>query len=148
MKAISLLLLLCMVVSCQESTAKKNETLKIGQKEVAIQSPLEESIARGEEVYNDFCKQCHLPNGKGVKNIYPPLANSDWLKEKRKESIHAVKYGLQGEIEVNGQTYSNIMMPMGLEDQEVADVMNYTMNSWGNTQERMVTKEEVAGVEK
>ncbi|GAA0872995.1 hypothetical protein GCM10009117_21420 [Gangjinia marincola] len=137
-----------MVVSCQESTAKKNETLKIGQKEVAIQSPLEESIARGEEVYNDFCKQCHLPNGKGVKNIYPPLANSDWLKEKRKESIHAVKYGLQGEIEVNGQTYSNIMMPMGLEDQEVADVMNYTMNSWGNTQERMVTKEEVAGVEK
>ena len=40
------------------------------------------------------------------------------------------------------------MTPMGLSDQEVADVLNYAMNMWGNKQEKMVSSEEVSQVEK
>ncbi|TYP72834.1 c-type cytochrome [Aquimarina intermedia] len=109
---------------------------------------LEESMVAGEEIYLDFCMQCHLADGKGVPNAFPPLAGSDWLTNKRKESIHAIKYGLNGEIRVNDVIYNSAMTPLGLEDEEIADVMNYIMNSWGNTQKTMVTIEEVAAIKK
>lgn len=109
---------------------------------------LSKSMARGKEIYTDFCMQCHLPDGKGTGTIIPPLAGSDWLIDKRKESIQSIKYGLNGPIKVNDKTYNNVMTSQGLEDEEIADVMNYIMNSWGNTQEKMVTAEEVAKIEK
>ena len=40
------------------------------------------------------------------------------------------------------------MTPLGLSDDEVADVMNYVMNSWGNTQDTMVTEDEVSAIKK
>ena len=101
---------------------------------------LEESIKRGNEIYADFCAVCHMENGVGVTNAFPPLAASDYLIKNREASIRGVKYGQQGEIVVNGITYNNAMAPLGLEDEEVADVMNYVMNSWGNTKEKMVFK--------
>ena len=109
-------------------------------------TPLQESIARGKEVYTDFCIQCHLATGKGNGITFPPLDNSDWLKKKRKESIHAVKYGQKGEIVVNQQKYNGIMTPLGLSDQEVADVMNYILNSWSNSNKKMVTVQEVISI--
>tara|TARA_R110000850_G_scaffold30630_2_gene84159 strand:+ start:7690 stop:8151 length:462 start_codon:yes stop_codon:yes gene_type:complete len=128
---------------------KESDTSDYSNVETVQETPeLEKSISRGQSVYNDFCIQCHLPNGKGTKGIFPPLDGADWLVEKRTESIHAVKYGQKGEIVVNGVTYNNVMPPMGLSDQEVADVMNYVMNSWSNTQDKMVTVEEVKAIEK
>ncbi len=108
--------------------------------------PLKASISRGKEIYTDFCVTCHLATGKGVKNTYPPLAQSDYLMNNRQQSIRGVKYGQRGEMVVNGVTYNNTMMPLGLTDEEVADVMNYVYNSWGNKNESMVTVEEVAGI--
>lgn len=110
------------------------------------QDPLTQSIDRGAEVYQNFCTQCHRPNGKGIGKTFPPLDGSNWLTEKRTESIHALKYGLNGEIQVNGVTYNSAMAAQGLNDQEVADVMNYIMNSWSNTQDEIVTVEEVKKV--
>ncbi len=105
-----------------------------------------ESIQRGSEIYADFCITCHLETGEGVPHTFPPLANSDYLRENRVGSIRGVKYGQRGELEVNGVVYNNTMMPLGLEDEEIADVMNYVMNSWGNTQDKAVTPEEVASI--
>lgn len=110
-------------------------------------SELEKSMERGRLIYDEFCIQCHGANGKGTQGVFPPLDGADWLVEKRTESIHAVKYGQSGEIIVNGVTYNNVMPPMGLTDNEVADVMNYVMNSWSNAQENMVTIEEVKAIE-
>ena len=107
---------------------------------------LKASITRGKIVYEDFCVTCHLPNGEGVENTFPPLAKSDYLMKNRKASIRGVKYGQRGELEVNGVIYNNTMMPMGLADEEIADVMNYVYNSWGNKNNEMVTAEEVAGI--
>ena len=105
---------------------------------------LEESISRGADIYSDFCINCHMANGGGVEKTFPPLAKSDFLLNKREESIRGVKYGQQGYILVNGVTYNNIMPPMGLEDEEIADVMNYILNSWGNKSDSIVTPEEVS----
>ncbi|WP_418262826.1 c-type cytochrome [Flavobacterium faecale] len=105
--------------------------------------PLQESMTRGKEIYTDFCIQCHLANGKGDGKNFPPLDGSDWLTKKRNESIHAVKYGQSGPINVNQKKYNNAMPPMGLTNQEIADVMNYIMNSWSNRQTKIVTVTEV-----
>ncbi len=108
------------------------------------QTPLQKSIARGKEVYTDFCIQCHLATGKGNGTTFPPLDGSDWLKKKRTQSIHAVKYGQKGEIVVNQKKFNAMMPPMGLSDEEIADVMNYVLNSWSNKSQKMATIKEVA----
>ncbi|WP_083692431.1 cytochrome c [Seonamhaeicola sp. S2-3] len=109
---------------------------------------LQESIERGSEIYNDFCINCHMPNGEGVKNTFPPLAKSDYLIKNREASIRGIKYGQEGEIIVNGITYNNTMAPMGLSDDEIADVMNYITNNWGNKNSKIVTEEEVSKIKK
>ncbi|MGY5355670.1 c-type cytochrome [Wenyingzhuangia sp. IMCC45467] len=109
---------------------------------------LEASMERGKEIYTDFCITCHMPNGKGVKKVYPPLAESDFLAKNRKQSIKAIKYGLSGLITVNNIKYNGNMAPLGLTDDEVADVMNYISNSWGNKNEKIVTTKEVTQLKK
>ena len=111
---------------------------------------LQQSIEDGEGIYSEFCMRCHLAQGEGVEEIYPPLANSNWLLVKREESIKSVKYGLKGEIEVNGITYNNNMTSMGLTDREVADVMNYVLNNFGNesNNSKQVTLKEVSSLSK
>lgn len=114
----------------------------------AQNTALQESIKRGGEIYQDFCITCHMANGEGVSGSFPPLAKSDFLMKKREESIRGIKYGMQGEIVVNGKKYNSIMANLGLLESEVADVMNYITNSWGNTNDKMVTEEEVSEIKK
>jgi len=109
---------------------------------------LKESIKRGNEIYNDFCMSCHLPSGKGVVGAFPPLANSDYLMEKRAESIRSIKFGQNGEITVNGTKYNGFMSTLGLTNEEIADVMNYITNSWGNKNDEIITTEEVSNIKK
>lgn len=123
-------------------------TIVFIEESLSQESALEESMERGSEIYADFCVTCHLDNGEGVPYAFPPLAKSDYLANNRLLSINALKYGLQGEIMVNGITYNSAMAPLGLEDQEIADVMNFIMNSWGNTQNKIVTEAEVTAIER
>ena len=112
------------------------------------EKPLKQSILDGEEIYQDFCLQCHLDNGKGVENAFPPLAKSDYLQNNIDSSIRGVKYGLRGEITVNGKTYNSVMVNQGLDEEEIADVMNYILNSWGNKAEGQITVAQVLEVQK
>lgn len=89
-----------------------------------------------------------MPEGKGIPNIFPPLAKSKWLQSKITESIHAVKYGLRGEISVNGIHYNSSMASLGLTNVEIADVMNYILNSWGNSYNGIITENKVKNVQK
>ncbi len=144
---ISLAFLGTLFFSCQSNEKHNSKKFEyVASESIQEKTDLQKSIERGREVYDGFCVQCHLPNGKGSKGIFPPLDGADWLKEKRKESIHAVKFGQSGEIVVNGVIYNNVMPPMGLSDREVADVMNYIMNSWSNTQDKKVTVGEVKAI--
>lgn len=146
-KKLLILEVICFVF-CLSIFANQNTFIKKDKQYTPLlqDTELSKSMIRGSEIYSDFCMQCHLPDGKGTAGIIPPLANSDWLISKRKESISAIKYGLNGPIEVNKQPYNGAMSSLGLEDEEIADVMNYIMNSWGNTQEKIVTVEEVYGI--
>jgi len=109
---------------------------------------LKESMQRGGEIYADFCVTCHMEKGEGIAKTFPPLANSDYLIDNREGSIRGIKYGQSGELVVNGVTYNSVMTPMGLEDEEVADVMNFISNSWGNSSDKIVTLEEVEAIQK
>tara|TARA_Y100000768_G_scaffold368263_1_gene332060 strand:- start:181 stop:579 length:399 start_codon:yes stop_codon:yes gene_type:complete len=109
--------------------------------------PLQESLLDGQEIYKDFCAQCHLEDGKGVKGIYPPLAKSDFLKDINR-TISSIKYGLKGPITVNGEKYNSIMVSQGLDDEEISDVVNYILNSWGNSTKQLITEEIVNSIEK
>ena len=139
--------LMIFLLGCNNNS-KQHEAADVEVTINKVQSPLQQSIGRGAEVYKKLCSQCHRPNGKGIANNYPPLAGSNWLTQKRLESIKAVKYGLKGSILVNQKPYNGLMSAMGLNNTQVADVMNYTMNSWENTQKEMVTPKEVASVKK
>ena len=107
------------------------------------------SIKKGKSLYEDFCIRCHMPNGKGQKGIIPPLAKSDFLFKHMEESIKALKYGgIDGEIIVNGIKYNSRMEKMGLYDDEIADIMNYTLNSWGNKYEKRIREKDVKSLKK
>lgn len=115
---------------------------------VQPEKTIEKSISDGKEIYQDFCVQCHLDNGKGVPGTFPPLAKSDYLQNNIEASIRGIKYGQRGKITVNGIDYDGIMSHQGLDDEEVADVMNYILNSWGNVTKRQISISQVSEVQK
>lgn len=106
---------------------------------------MEDSYERWQMVYDDFCVRCHLPDGTGESALIPPLVSADFLQDV-KATIHSIIYGIHGPITVNGVRYNNAMAPMGLENDEIADVTNYILNSWGNTTDVIVTEAYVHGI--
>ena len=134
------------MLSCKQGS--KNDISEDFSAAKELSAETKQSISQGAELYNNFCASCHLSGGEGIAGVFPPLKNSGWLSEDRKKVIHTVKYGLQGPISVNGEEYDNLMPALGLTDAEVADILNYVFNSWGNKITPPVTEEEVAAIEK
>ena len=88
----------------------------------------------------------NVRTGKGLPGVFPPLAGSDYLAKGNAELIKVVLNGLTGPVTVNGQDYNSVMPPMSqLTDDEVANILTYTLNSWGNAGGR-VSKDDVAKV--
>ena len=139
MKNLSFILTLVLLVSACNSSDRKI---------VQNFNTKSQDFSEGKDIYNDFCIQCHMANGKGVPKVFPPLAKSDYLKNYRIESIKAIKYGLSGEITVNGEKYNTAMASQGLTNKEIAAVMNYITNSSGNKNTSLITEEEVSKVER
>jgi nitrite reductase (NO-forming) len=99
-------------------------------------------MADGKNIFSRTCFACHQSEGQGIEGIFPPLAKSDYLNADVKRAITTVIHGLQGEITVNNVKYNSIMTSQNLSDQEVADVLTYIYNSWGNNK-TVVTPEMV-----
>ena len=94
---------------------------------------LPKSIERGKEVYTTYCQNCHMENGQGTAGMNPPVAKSDFLKRPVNELINIVLKGQTGKVKVNGVNYDTPMLPLDyLTDEQIADALNYTRNSWGN----------------
>lgn len=92
------------------------------------------------------CQTCHQENGEGLPNLYPPLAGSEWLNGEPEIPIAIVLHGMQGEIEVKGQKFNNVMAPWAsLSDAQIAAILTYERSSWGNSSSA-VTAEQVAAV--
>jgi len=122
----------------------------------AVPTWLQQQMDAGKEVYmkaaagGGMCFTCHQPNGEGLAGQFPPLAGSDWVLGDKERLIKISMYGLMGEIEVNGVKYNNVMAPPGippgsLTDDQIANVLTYIRNDWGNSASA-VSAEEVATV--
>lgn len=108
--------------------------------------PLTGAMAAGKAVYDQYCKVCHMENGRGVPNLNPPLRETDWVLGDKERLIGVVLNGLSEPIEINGMTFQNAMAPHNfLSDEQVAGVLTYIRNSFGNEASE-VTAEEVAAV--
>jgi nitrite reductase (NO-forming) len=105
-----------------------------------------DQIKAGEALFAGTCSTCHQADGKGLEGVFPPLAGSDWLLAAKQRAIGVVVNGLNGPVKVNGKEYNSVMPPMSqLNDDEVANILTYTLNAWGNDG-GVVSAEEVAKV--
>jgi cytochrome c551 len=121
-KFFSLVFSLIAFTSCQSEEKVKLEQYYIG----------------GKEIYEKNCANCHQKDGKGLQNLYPPIAGSDFLKNKE-QVILSIKNGISGEIVVNGKKY-NQPMPANnqLQNLDIAEVVTYIYTEWGG--EKTITE--------
>jgi cytochrome c551 len=111
--------LVVLLFSC---SAKKGEDSSV---------KFEQYYVQGQDLYLKHCANCHQPDGAGLGLVFPPLNKSDFMDNNLDQVLCIMKYGLQGEIVVNGSSY-NLAMPgvPSLTDLEVAEIATYIYNSW------------------
>ena len=103
----------------------------------ACQSEDEITYARyyvnGKGLYETHCQNCHAADGSGLKNLYPPLTDTSYIKTNRSKLACMIKYGISDTITVGGQVYDN-PMPANthLSDIDVTQILVYIGNSFGN----------------
>ncbi len=98
----------------------------------AKKSPFRLSMDSGKKVYMLHCTSCHQPDGVGIPNVNPSL-NSQQVTGDKNKLIGIIIKGSSAHQEINGIVYNNAMPPnSGLNDQEIADVLTYIRNSFGN----------------
>jgi mono/diheme cytochrome c family protein len=110
-----------------------------GMKQISVQSnkPTSEvhqkSLEAGEKIYKKLCLSCHQADGGGVPNMSPPLIKTSFVLGDKEKLIGIVLNGLKN-VDINDETYNNPMPALGsvLKDQEIADVLTYVRNSFGN----------------
>lgn len=96
----------------------------------------------GAEIYTRYCATCHMGDGNGIENAFPPIRETEWANGDKGRLIRLVLYGMQGPIEVKGQTYNNVMTPHGfLTDEQVAAVLTFVRSNFGNDADAVVADE-------
>jgi len=109
-------LLIILIVSCQSDE----------------QLEFDRYYSAGSIVYQTRCQNCHGAKGEGLQALMPPLADSVFLKANRALLSCSVKYGLKGKISISKKTFEGQMPPNDLANIEIADVLTYVTNSFGN----------------
>lgn len=93
----------------------------------------EQYMVQGEQLYRMHCSNCHQEEGTGLRQLIPPLAQSDYMLADVDRTLCLIKNGLQGEIIVNGQSYQQAMPDNeALRDIEIAQIATYIYNHWGH----------------
>ena len=103
-------------------------------------------VSPGQAIYEALCLNCHQATGQGLSGIYPPLTKSEWVSGDPLALIKLTMHGLAGPTKVLGKDYGLVPMPpMGLDDQQLADVLTYVRSAFGN-QSPAVKVEDVKAV--
>lgn len=118
MKYTLILSLLILLASCQS----KEEIL------------YQQYVVEGRVLYEQNCANCHQSNGRGLRDLYPALANTDlWKRVTQQQLVCIIKQGQRGEIKVNGKTYAGYMPANPkLEAIDIAELVTFMQDSWGN----------------
>lgn len=94
---------------------------------------LKQSMLRGKIVYDAYCSSCHQSDGGGVPRMNPPLINTKYVLGDSKQLITIILNGLNTPIEIDGEEYENPMASHSyLTDVQIADVLTFIRNSFGN----------------
>ena len=110
------------------------------------QTNIKPSVDRGKIVYETYCLTCHQDDGAGVPKLNPSLIQTSYTTGDKKKLIKWVLQGTTDKIAIDGKFYSNNMAPQNyLKDEEIADVLTYIRNSFGN-KASAVTAAEVKAV--
>jgi len=107
-----------------------------GQSGGADKGPVDPMVL-GKKVYTANCLACHQQSGEGIPGQFPPLVDSEWVLNGDwhgdNHLIMILLHGLGGPIQVKGDTYNGAMPPWNmLSDEQIASVLTYIRNSWGN----------------
>lgn len=115
----------------------------------ATKAPSAAAMARGQALYVDNCTACHMPDGRGLAQVFPPLTGSSAIQADQAGTvIHVVLAGARMAAPHTKPT--GLAMPgfgWKLNDGEVADVVNYIRHAWGN-RAPLVDADAVAAVRK
>jgi len=114
--AISLLLTLFFIVSCESETSIE----------------FKRYYSVGAEVYQSHCQNCHGANGEGLATLIPPLNDSLFLKSNKTSLACYLISGLKGTITINGKAFDDAMPANELSPMEIAQALTYVCNSFGN----------------
>jgi len=115
-----LILIFCLlfcaaVISCTETKSVK----------------FQQYYVQGEILFTKHCSNCHQASGAGLGLVYPPLNKSDFMEKNFEQVLCLMKYGVNGEITVNGKTFVQPMPGVqSLTDLEIAEIATYIYNSW------------------
>jgi cytochrome c oxidase subunit 2 len=110
------------------------------------------SVANGQKHYVTSCGTCHQATGAGLPGAFPTLIGTEFVTGDPRRLTAIVLKGIGGPLKVNGTVYATgmpnpeTMFPIMKDDKNVADILNYIRNSWGNKAESVITPEFVSKV--
>lgn len=139
--------ILCVIACTEPSKTDKAQEPEAKQAEKSPEKAPEHPLyAEGKKNYQTYCMTCHMKDGYGVPNLNPPLGETEWVTGDEEVLIDIVLNGRTGEIEVNGDVYSGVMIPHShLSDQVIASILTYIRSSFGNNSSP-ISEEQVAAV--
>ena len=137
-----------LITSCgggQQSADQNKEAVETGPY-AGLPKEIQAMMPRGEELYKTKCVVCHQANGQGVENVFPPLANADYLLADKVRAVAQTLNGSKVEMIVNGKKYNQEMLPQVDTKEDAVAVINYVLNNFGN-KGGYVTLDEVKNIE-
>jgi glucose/arabinose dehydrogenase/mono/diheme cytochrome c family protein len=107
---------------------------------------IDEALLPGQKVYQIYCASCHMMSGKGAPGMNPPLIGTEWVLGDKERLVKVVLNGMNEPVKIKGEIFQNIMASHAfLTDQQIADVLSFVRNNWGN-EASYITVDEVAEI--
>ena len=107
---------------------------------------LQASITKGKVIYGTYCLPCHQADGSGVPRMNPPLIKTSWVLGSKTVLVEQVLKGSANKVEIDGEKFLGAMPAQAqLTDEQIADVLTYVRNSFGN-KASIVTPAEVKSI--
>ena len=118
-----------------------------GKKTVPMALAADAYMKKGSTLYKN-CAACHGGDGGGIAGVFPPLGGSEWVTGSGAVPALAIMHGVTGQISVSGSSYNGAMPPMadGWSDYDVAALIYYVQNSFGNNVGEIYSPEQVAEI--
>ena len=144
MKSI-LALLAALALASNPAFAQKKLAAKKAKSKPAASAVPAAALAAGKSLYVQNCLSCHQADGGGVDGMNPPLGKTSYVLGEKPRLIKVLLNGLKGQ-DIDGEAYHNVMPAQAtLTDQQIADILTYVRNSFGN-KASAVTAAEVKAV--